>query len=69
MDKWEITYTARCFTQYKKILLIDHEPTEAYIEACFKSAPQYNSRFHKVEHDSADGLWKLTMYASLDTGD
>jgi len=62
-------YANRGIQDFKRMLYLDHEPTETYIKTLFTSAPEHNSHSSHVSHDQSTGLWVLTLSATLDSSD
>jgi hypothetical protein len=52
---------------YKRTLYLDFEPTTAYIDTLYQSAPQYTSKHKNVTLDPVSGLHVVTLYASMDS--
>jgi hypothetical protein len=62
-------YANRGIQDFSRMLYLDHEPTRAYIDTLFTSAPLHNSKTSHVSHDEVSGLWVLTLSACLDSSD
>jgi len=59
----------RGIIDYERIIYVDTEPTQKFIDVCYQNAPLHNYKSHRVEFLDDFGLYKIHLRATCDSSD
>lgn len=59
----------KCLDEYQKVMWLDFEPTEAFIETIYAPKNFNSGKHHTVKKDDESGLWILTLRGAYDSSD
>jgi hypothetical protein len=66
---WQLMSESKSYKSYLRILHLDHEPSDTYIDVCYRSAPAHSSRHHTIFRSPEVDLYTVSLYAEVDSGD